>query len=271
MISAKTLGLQNPLLPSKPLGDNHRLATVFLPENFGDISSEAVPEEAIESRSKYVPRFTPNDDGVTEEDKGEKYSAVVGENAAEQRRSNLSAKLSQNASPTLVESLSQIRPLNEATMELSRAIAPEIVFDLPGSNNSLVPRPKNASGSLSANSELPNSWSSLADLLENISESNLDNFPQEEIIFTPTGFQRQNSEMKHDSRKTSAAASLPPEDTYVPSVVQPVTLTSPYLASEPELPDNLDAIAREVYRRVVARLQIERERNGRSYSGRLPW
>jgi len=270
MIPVKPLGLQNPLLPSKPLGENHRLSTVFLPENFGDISSEFVPEEAIESRSKSVPRFPPNDDGVTEEDKGEKYSALVGENAAEQRRSNLSAKLSQNAWPTVVESLSQIRPLNQATMELSRAIAPEIVFDLPGSNNSLVPRQKNASGSLSANSELPNSWSSLADLLENISESNLDNFPPEEIIFTPTGFQRQNSDEKAKQRQSSGPSS-PQEDTYAPSVIQPVTLTSPYLASEPELPDNLDAIAREVYRRVVARLQIERERNGRSYSGRLPW
>lgn len=266
MIPAKPLGLQNYLLPSKPLGSDRRLSTVFLPEDFAAVSSEfeigETPDFSSKSRSKSVSKFTPDDDEGKQEDRGEKYLPMV----SESDRDQVHLTLSPNTWPPLVESLSQIRPLNQATIELSTGISPEIVFDFPGSNKSLVPMSKKEFGSGSTHSELPNSWSSLADLVEN----SLENIPEEEIIFTPTGFQRQNPDLNSNQRQSSAA-SLPPEDTYEPSVTQAVTLTSPYVTSEPELPENLDAIARAVYRRIIDRLQIERERNGRSYSGRLPW
>lgn len=266
MIPAKPLGIQNYLLPSKPLGSDRRLSTVFLPEDFAEISSEVEIGETSDfhskSQSKSVSKFKPDDEDGQQENQGEEYLPIV----SETDREKVSLKLSPNTWPTLVESLSQIRPLNQATMELSTGISPEIVFDLPGSNKSLVPRAKTAFGSLSTDSELPNSWSSLADLVEN----SLENIPEEEIIFTPAGFQRQNPDLISNQRQSSGAA-LPPEDSYEPSVIQPVTVTSPYVTSEPELPENLEAIARAVYRRIIDRLQIERERNGRSYSGRLPW
>lgn len=266
MIPAKPLGIQNYLLPSKPLGSDRRLSTVFLPEDFAEISSEVEIGETADfsskSRLKSVPKFKPDDEDGQQEDRREEYLPIVSEN----ERDKVSLTLSRNTWPTVVESLSQIRPLNQATMELSTGISPEIVFDLPGSNKSLVPMSKKDFGSVSTHSELPNSWSSLADLVEN----SLENIPEEEIMFTPAGFQRQNPDLNSNQRQSSGA-SLPPEDTYEPSVTQAVTLTSPYVTSEPELPENLDAIARLVYRRIIDRLQIERERNGRSYSGRLPW
>ncbi len=42
MIPAKTLGMQNDLPPPKPLGSKRRLSTVFLPEDFAEISSEGM-------------------------------------------------------------------------------------------------------------------------------------------------------------------------------------------------------------------------------------
>lgn len=266
MITAKPLGIQNYLLPSKPLGSDRRLSTVFLPEDFAEISSQSEIRKTADfyskSRLKSVSKFKPDDEDGQQENQGEEYLPIVSEN----ERDKASLTLSPNTWSTVVESLSQIRPLNQATMELSTGISPEIVFDLPGSNKSLVPMSKKDFGSVSTDSELPNSWSSLAELVEN----SLENIPEEEIIFTPAGFQRQNPDFNSNQRQSSGAA-LPPEDTYEPSVTQAVTLTSPYVTSEPELPENLDAIARLVYRRIIDRLQIERERNGRSYSGRLPW
>jgi hypothetical protein len=248
MIPATTLGIQNPLQPGKPLGRKHQLSTVFLPENFAGVPSESAGEAqnfAVVPENQRVNRT---------------------ETARSKHPSTAQEKSRGSFWPTVVESLSQIRPLNEPIMEVSTAIAPEIVFDGPGSNKSLVPLEKTAFGELSSDPEMPKSWSSLADLVENSREE----IDSEEIVFTPTGFQRQNPDIR-DDRQASNMASSPPEDTYSPSVTQPVTVTSPYFAPEPETPENLDAIVNEVYRRIVDRLQIERERNGRFYSGRLPW
>jgi len=240
MMIEKSLGLLDPLLPGKPLGSNYRLSTVFLPENFVDPTSEA----KIETRN-----FEPGRNLQTENLK---------------KIRNLTSL--EHNSQTVVESLSQIRPLNESTMELSTAIAPEIAIDPPGSNPSLVPVSNTGLGELSGDRELPNSWSSLAELVEN----NIDEIDEEEIIFTPTGFQRQNRHRSSDEPESTVTSSAE-ADTYSPSVTQPVTVTSPYFAPEPEAPENLDAIVQIVYRRIVDRLQIERERNGRFYSGRLRW
>ena len=263
MIPAKILGIQNPLPVSKPLGSNHGLSTVFLPENFAHSPSELFTGESTLSQTKVETRS-----GV------EMRNKVLQENKTEEITKKYAEKVSPNNPgksrekfwPTVVESLSQIRPLNESTMEASMAIAPEIVFDYPGSNTSLVPVENTAKGELSRDREVPTSWSTLAELVEN----SIEEIDEEEIIFTPTGFQRQNRDVRND-QGGSTAISSPPEDTYSPSVTQPVTVTSPYFAPEPEEPENLDAIVNEVYRRILDRLQIERERTGRFYSGRLPW
>jgi putative transposase len=52
MIPAKPLGIQNYLLPSKPLGSDRRLSTVFLPEDFAEISSEGEIRETADFYSK---------------------------------------------------------------------------------------------------------------------------------------------------------------------------------------------------------------------------
>lgn len=247
MILAKPLGIQNPLQPSKPLGRQHQLSTVFLPEQFVQSPSKST----VEMRNQVLQENK-------QEDKTEKWAG--------NRSLNNIEKSSGNFWPTVVDSLSQIRLLNEPIMEGSTAIAPEIVFDPPGSNTSLVPVKNIGFGELSVEQQIPSSWSSLAELVENSTED----IQAEEIIFTPTGFQRQNGDLRNDQRR-SPATSGPPEDTYAPSVSQPVTISSPYFASEPEELENLDAIVNEVYRRIIDRLQIERERNGRFYSGRLRW
>lgn len=41
--------------------------------------------------------------------------------------------------------------------------------------------------------------------------------------------------------------------------------------SEDEGVDNLEILAREIYSFIKQRLEIERERRGNNYSGRLPW
>ena len=255
MSSPIPLGIQNPLGPSKPLGRDRRLSTVFLPEHFARAASEAVTTQ-------------PTDSAVNVEDnEREERSQYRTKHDSPTGSANNSDRSSLNVWPTVVQSLSQIQPLNQSTMEISSAIAPDIasdiasdiVFDRPGSNKSLVPLQN-------SNSEVPTSWSSLAELVENT----LEEIDEEEIIFTPTGFQRQTRD-ESDRASGSTTASSPPEDTYSPSVTQPVTLTSPYVSPEPEQPENLDAIVSEVYRRIIDRLQIERERNGRLYSGRLPW
>ncbi len=257
MITAKILGIQNPLQVSKPLGSNHGLSTVFLPENFAQSPSEVFPGEPTLSQAKVETRSGVEMRNQTE-DITKKYAEKVSPNNPGKSREKFW--------PTVVESLSQIRPLNESTMEAFMAITPEIVFDAPGSNTSLVPVENTAFGELSRDREVPTSWSTLAELVENTIEE----IDEEDIIFTPTGFQRQNRDVRND-QGGSTAISYPPEDTYSPSVTQPVTVTSPYFAPEPEEPENLDAIVNEVYRRIVDRLQIERERTGRLYSGRLPW
>lgn len=252
MITVSTLGMKNPLLPSKPLGSNHRLSTVFLPEYF--------PQISLNNSGDSGTKVEPDDRGNSPGDRTEKSATKISLNHPEKSRVNFW--------PTVVDSLSQIRPLNESieiSTEISTAIAPEIVFDRPGSNKSLVPV-QDTFGELSVDREMPSSWSSLTELVENT----IGDIDEEEVIFTPTGFQRQNRDLRGD-RRGSTAATTPLEDTYSPSVTPPVTVTSPYFAPEPETPENLDAIVHEVYRRIIDRLQIERERNGRFYSGRLPW
>ncbi|MBD1897114.1 hypothetical protein [Coleofasciculus sp. FACHB-129] len=167
---------------------------------------------------------------------------------------------------------------------------------LPSSNSSTNTR------------EIPTSWSSISELIgENtpkasesivvqpLSEQRTWEAPQKPIISKPSDSNSSQSNVSHPlmnspqnnslgnviqtysmpSRRTSASGMealiqlMGDTDSQVGAIDQSVSTVDDF--SSEEATDNLELLAREVYSFIRQRLEIERERRGNNYSGRLPW
>ncbi|HEY9598296.1 MAG TPA: hypothetical protein V6D33_11560, partial [Cyanophyceae cyanobacterium] len=116
----------------------------------------------------------------------------------------------------------------------------------------------------------------------------------EELVFTPEGFQRADSGSDRSSRTSRTGRSLIQtkkrdrqalqKKTNNSSTAsnditlqmdsepasQPITITALNSSSQAES-GSMESLAREVYNMLRQRLEIERERRGSNYSGRMPW
>ncbi|HLP90624.1 MAG TPA: hypothetical protein VK184_18835, partial [Nostocaceae cyanobacterium] len=202
--------------------------------------------------------------------------------------------------PKVLQNLSVFNPLSEQSKFITSGFANQneqsnISTIVPSAASAYTPiqrSPVSTSTSTSSSNiqrsvaqEAPSSWSSIADLIGSNTNSNSNMFVQ-----------AQKDEQEKDDLLTSFAES-PIE--YNPSPVKSIvhksnnsngviqkseddgnsssgetTETSGTASSEqgdkPSEKD-MDALAREVYKNIQRRLQIEKERQGKNYSGRLPW
>ncbi|MBD2005286.1 MULTISPECIES: hypothetical protein [Cyanophyceae] len=164
--------------------------------------------------------------------------------------------------------------------------------DLPESNQSSIPLAKDSAIAKT----MPTSWSSIADL---IGETTPDS--GNSMIVQPLLEERGWQEpiiSSSDSRNSYSTADSPHTDR-TNGVIQAYSNTSGRTSasgmealrqlmessggskveahqsdedfSEDEGVDNLEILAREIYSFIKQRLEIERERRGNNYSGRLPW
>lgn len=125
--------------------------------------------------------------------------------------------------------------------------------------------------------DIPDSWSSIAELF---GESKVDSISSTMVVQPLRDKKQWNNKLKplqhiktlnnetfgqviQASPKTSTSAESM-EDNYSN------LWTNKYSASENEL-ENLETLAREIYKMLKQRLEIEGERRGNNYSGRLPW
>ncbi|MBD1904756.1 hypothetical protein H6F53_04515 [Trichocoleus sp. FACHB-832] len=164
--------------------------------------------------------------------------------------------------------------------------------DLPESNQSSIPLAKDSAIAKT----IPTSWSSIADLIgETTSDSS------NSMIVQPLLEERGWQEpiiSSSDSRNSYSTVDSPHTDR-ANGVIQAYSNTSGRTSasgmealrqlmessggskveahqsdedfSEDEGVDNLEILAREIYSFIKQRLEIERERRGNNYSGRLPW
>ncbi|MBD1831984.1 hypothetical protein H6F61_04595 [Cyanobacteria bacterium FACHB-472] len=164
--------------------------------------------------------------------------------------------------------------------------------DLPESNQSSIPLAKDSAIAKT----IPTSWSSIADLIgETTSDSG------NSMIVQPLLEERGWQEpiiSSSDSRNSYSTVDSPHTDR-ANGVIQAYSNTSGRTSasgmealrqlmessggseveahqsdedfSEDEGVDNLEILAREIYSFIKQRLEIERERRGNNYSGRLPW
>ncbi|MBD2541325.1 hypothetical protein [Coleofasciculus sp. FACHB-SPT36] len=156
--------------------------------------------------------------------------------------------------------------------------------------------------------EIPTSWSSISELIgENtprasesivvqpLSEQRTWDAPQKPIVSKASDYNSSQSNISQPmmnspqnnsfgnviqtysmpSRRTSASGMealiqlMGDADSQVGAIDQSVSTVDNF--SSEEATDNLELLAREVYSFIRQRLEIERERRGNNYSGRLPW
>jgi len=112
--------------------------------------------------------------------------------------------------------------------------------------------------------DIPDSWSNIAELF---GKSEVD------IVQPLTIASTQSQHSKNQKNKTSSqviqAYTSSETSTSVESI-ESDSLINEDSVSEDELA-NLETLAREVYKMLKQRLEIQRERRGNNYSGRLPW
>jgi hypothetical protein len=164
--------------------------------------------------------------------------------------------------------------------------------------------------------DLPTSWSSIADLLggsntvdseppviqrhpdhqqsidsqspviQRHQDNGQSDSKAEDLVFTPEGFRRDDSPVASgtskvrrsliQTKKHARSSSYPILKKELPSAVDSTESSSNEVTISRQTPQeddsyNLEILAQEIYSLVQQRLQIEQERHGRHYSGRLPW
>jgi hypothetical protein len=108
----------------------------------------------------------------------------------------------------------------------------------------------------------------------------------EDLVFTPEGFRRGDSPVASSTskvrrsliqtKKRQRSSAYPILEKELPSGADSTESSSNEVTISRQTPQeddsyNLEILAQEIYSLVQQRLQIEQERHGRHYSGRLPW
>ncbi|MBH8560915.1 hypothetical protein I8748_01750 [Nostoc sp. CENA67] len=122
--------------------------------------------------------------------------------------------------------------------------------------------------------EPPNSWSSIAELADKITK--VDHNPR--VVVQPLNSKRSHYSPQaihypksNNSSQIIQTSSSPSSSTSVQNIEDSqneVTITHETSQEEYE---NLELLAKEIYKMLQQRLKIEQERRGKNYLGRLPW
>lgn len=194
--------------------------------------------------------------------------------------------------PTVLQNLTVLDPLGSTPLIQTAAIEDTIPprepppvrverRELPSpvfSSSSISAEPASETASTSSNREVvasvPDEWSSIAELLDRSSSSASpysspvsSPFPElQPFGATETAIQSQFQPVMRQISANPAATTQSDEER---SQVTEVKADTEDVAAPS--PEQLEKLAREIYGLVRQRLQIEQERSGSSYLGRLPW
>jgi len=98
-----------------------------------------------------------------------------------------------------------------------------------------------------------------------------DSTDDEDLYITPTGLQRGNPNQLANSQSNIIQRKRSPSvDASNPEATVTVT-PSDESNNKANFDENLNALAQEIYVLLRQRLEIEKERQGSRYQGRLPW
>ncbi|MCT7948232.1 hypothetical protein NG798_00300 [Ancylothrix sp. C2] len=254
----ETLGIKNPLLTPQTLGQTPLGSEFYLPQTAQSLAVFfSVPEHDS----------SPDDEEIQSDPESLKSQPKIEEttdNKLEKNELPLLPKVVENLAhippkPALQTSTPARLPLTLDIFAEPASNFPDIVLETPPSNTSIVREDSEAFFNLNSQGIFYNNPE------ENLGVNLDEPTPTqefmiasegEEIIFTPSGFQRQ--EKKQIPPPTAEQKPTPP-------VTIQAKKTSPNQENE-----NLEVIAEKVYKIIKQRLQIEGERSGRYRSGRLP-
>ncbi|MFM7885280.1 MAG: hypothetical protein ACKPCM_00975 [Pseudanabaena sp.] len=156
--------------------------------------------------------------------------------------------------------------------ELLANLPPPQVSSNP-STSSLNKKSANASdrSSLTSNPKPSSSQSSQTTSSPTVIQRSLDdNADDSDLYITPTGLQRGNPKQFANSPNIIQRKKMPSVDENLPEATVKV---NPREDSDRDanFEENLNALAQEIYVLLRQRLEIEKERQGSRYQGRLPW
>ncbi|MEA5514609.1 hypothetical protein, partial [Nodularia sp. UHCC 0506] len=191
--------------------------------------------------------------------------------------------------PTVLKNISNFRPFSQVSNLISRSFADETATMDTSIN---IPVPVSASRSpyiqKSPSQDIPDSWSNISEL---VGENKIANQP---IVVQPSmnENQRDNGLKSRLFQNQKLATINTQNSSYSNQLIQAYRTdnmsileqnleetsnevsrnenTTNTLSEENEL-KNLDILAREVYKMLKNHLEIEQERRGQKYLGRLPW
>ncbi|MFN6572513.1 hypothetical protein, partial [Dendronalium sp. ChiSLP03b] len=186
--------------------------------------------------------------------------------------------------PTVLKKISIFSPLSQTSNFLTSTFADETAspdtstpVSFPSLSNHIQKSPMK---------DIPNSWSSIAELLgestavENSPTIVIQPLPNEKREFTyiasPQSYHSQSQPKTHYPKSSSSNKVIQAYTEPSSSIsVQTIEETDNEVTITNELPEdeyeNLELLAREIYKMLQQRLEIEQERRGKNYSGRLPW
>ncbi|MEA5566074.1 hypothetical protein, partial [Anabaena sp. UHCC 0399] len=203
--------------------------------------------------------------------------------------------------PKALKKLSILKPLSQSSNLLTSNLAEDTSTDIQNTVPITSISPHKIQKSPTEN--IPNSWSSLAELMDEMEMSATNH--SEKIVIQPQTDKKQwnkvipitskrsptvgrtlshslsgnelsqteiNFPPKNNSKNQSIQTYSNPFDfTLIQKTEDSYTEESTNNDSTEEETENLEILAQEIYKLLRQRLEIERERRGNNYSGRLPW
>ncbi|BAZ32218.1 hypothetical protein NIES4074_47200 [Cylindrospermum sp. NIES-4074] len=215
------------------------------------------------------------------------------------QRSQETQNLSQNTEipqlPTVLQNISVLSPLSQQSNFLtSNFVDQKVPLDTPKTVSVSPSSPsriqKSPSKDVSKNA--PDSWNNIAELIsentvvdnsqsvvaqpladENQWDNGLTSLLQSSQSSTGVNIPKSRNSSKVIQAKTNSSNS--PEIQKVEDNNNQASVTKEAGKETSELSEderkNMEVLAREIYKKLQQRLEIEQERQGRNYSGRLPW
>ncbi|MEB3151509.1 MAG: hypothetical protein VKL60_21140 [Sphaerospermopsis sp.] len=256
------LDIKQPLIVPKPLG--RKLIT---PKFLSPLGAKKL--------SSFDTANLSNSDSKVIQPKPEKTASKAAVIQPEKAPQNSQEKTEIPPLPQAIRKISTLQSLAQPSELISSTVADEIQSPNLPRPVPISPAPVRHIQKAPAR-DIPNSWSSIAEL---VGEIKVENINQTEIVQPLTEKRQQDNQLNSlatTKLQNSKAAKKTDLNEIEPShqVIQTYNSfensSASTLMSTDDL-ENLEALAREVYQMLKQRWEIEGERRGNNYSGRLPW
>ena len=285
----ENLGQINPLGQSSSLGQSSVEATSTSPllsrQSSSSLSGEISPmiQRMPDASVGDASEITLNQSGISDRVSRQ----------AELAPMNLSS-LSSSATDSNVD-IQQVAPISEIisrqeSQDAMNQVAPSTdiptswssIADLLGGSNTVDSEPP----VIQRHPEHQQSIDSQSPIVQRHQDNGHSDSKAEDLVFTPEGFRRGDSPVASSTskvrrsliqtKKRDRSSAYPILEKELPSAADSTESSSNEVTISRPTPQeddsyNLEILAQEIYSLLQQRLQIEQERHGRHYSGRLPW